>query len=260
MNSNFQFKISVIIDNNDFNKFKGVLYMKSLPEWYYEEKQIGVDYLDPKIADEYNLEHQRFRDFKSESEDIVKKLKITSDDIILDFGCGTGEIALNLAKYCKKVICVDISSAMLDILKYNAEKENIDNIETHCAGFLTYTHEGEEVNKIISKFALHHLPDFWKSVALLQIADLLKQGGKFYLSDVIFNFNPRNYKKSINNFIDNIRSIGGNSMGDEAEIHIKDEFSTYDWIMEGLFEKTGFSIDIKEIETENQIVYICSKL
>lgn len=234
--------------------------MREIPQWYYEEKQIGVDYLDPEIAGEYDAEHAKFRNFKTETEDIINKLEITKDDTVLDFGCGTGGIALNLAKYCKKVICVDISSSMLHVLKDNAEKKNINNIETHCAGFLTYKHEGENVDKIISKFALHHLPDFWKSVTLLKIADILKTSGKLYLSDVIFTFDPKDYKNSLPDFIDNIRSIGGASMGDEALIHIKDEFSTYDWIIEELFKKVGFSIDLKKIEAENQVTYICSKL
>ncbi|MBI5680312.1 MAG: methyltransferase domain-containing protein [Methanobacterium sp.] len=230
------------------------------PKWYYEEKQIGVDYLDSKIAEKYDDEHQKFRDFNAEAQDVVDKLEITEEDIVLDFGCGTGGIALNLAKYCKKVICVDISQQMLDILKTKAEEQNITNIETHCAGFLTYKHEGDKVDKVISKFALHHLPDFWKSVALLRIADILKTGGKFYLFDVIFTFNPEDYKNSFNEFIETLRNDGGDSMADETMIHIKDEFSTYDWIMEGLFEKTGFSIDLKEIEAENCISYICSKV
>ena len=95
--------------------------MKTNPPWYFTEKQIGVDYLDSEIAEDYDNQHQSFRDFEAEAEDMVEKLKITKEDVVLDFGCGTGAIALNLAKYCKKVICVDISSEMLDILKTKAK-------------------------------------------------------------------------------------------------------------------------------------------
>ncbi len=227
--------------------------MKTNPKWYFDEKQIGVDYLDPEIAGNYNDEHKKFRDFKAETDDIIDKLKISSDDVIIDFGCGTGEISLNLAKYCKKVICVDISNSMLDILNQNAEKMNIKNIETHHAGFLSYKHEGDKIDKIVSKVALHHLPDFWKSVALLKMADILKTGGKLYLFDVIFTFDPTEHEKSLENLIETMRNAAGDSMADEAVIHIKDEFSTYDWVMERLFEKTGFSIDSKTIEAENNV-------
>ncbi len=234
--------------------------MKTNPTWYFTEKQIGVDYLDSKIAGDYDKEHQSFRDFNAEAEDIVDKLKIESEDLVIDFGCGTGAIALNLAKYCKKVICVDISSEMLDILKTKAIKDDIKNIETHCGGFLTYLHEGEEVDKIVSKFALHHLPDFWKSIALLKMANTLKAGGKLYLSDVVFTFEPSDHESSIKGMIDDMRDMASDSMVDETIIHIKDEFSTYDWIIEGLLEKAGFSIDSKIMEDQNYLTYVCSKL
>lgn len=83
---------------------------------------------------------------------------------------------------------------MLDILESKAKKQNITNIETHCGGFLTYPHAGEEVDKIVSKFTLHHLPDFWKSIALLKMADILKTGRNLYLSDLVFTFEPSDHE------------------------------------------------------------------
>jgi hypothetical protein len=32
----------------------------------------------------------------------------------------------------------------------------------------------------------------------------------------------------------------------EAEAHIRDEYSTYDWVMEGLLNRAGFCIDKAE--------------
>lgn len=241
-----------IISNGDL--------MKKYPQWYFNEKQIGIDYLDSEVAGDYNNQHQTFRDFKREAEHIAHILNIGPQDTIIDFGCGTGGIALNLAKYCKKVICVDISNSMLEILKANAEKENINNIETCCAGFLSYKHNGDPVDKIITSFAMHHLPDFWKSIALLQMAETLKKEGKLYLVDVVFTFEVGDYKKNIENFVANMQKEAGDFMADEAIVHIRDEFSSYDWIIEGLFKNTGFSIDSKNIEADNLVSYICTKL
>ncbi|BDZ70467.1 class I SAM-dependent methyltransferase [Methanobacterium petrolearium] len=235
--------------------------MKTNPNWYYEEKTPGVDYLNPKIAQKYDAEHQKFRNFKEESEHIVQVMEITPEDTVMDFGCGTGGVALNLAKYCDKVICVDISREMLDVLENKAKKLNINNIETYSAGFLTYNHNWQDkVNKIVSMVALHHLPDFWKSVALLKMAEILKPGEKLYLFDIIFTFNIQDHQKSIEKMIKDMQDVAGDSMAHETEIHIKDEFSTYDWIMEGLLEKTGFLIDSKKIKSSNFVEYICSKL
>jgi putative AdoMet-dependent methyltransferase len=234
--------------------------MVNNPEWYYDEKQSGVDYLDPEIAREYDNEHQKFRNFKDETKAIVQMLGITPEDIVLDFGCGTGGIALNLAKYCRKVIGVDISREMLDILEEKAKEQNIGNIETHCAGFLTYNHDPSvKIDKIVSMVALHHLPDFWKSVALGKLTDILKTGGKLYLFDVVFTFKSQDHQKAIGQMIQEMRATAGDSMADEMEVHIRDEFSTYDWIMEGLLAKAGFSIDSVEVKADNLRGYVCSK-
>ncbi len=43
-------------------------------------------------------------------------------------------------------------------------------------------------------------------------------------------------------FIKNMKNIAGESISNEAKIHVKDEFSTYNWIIVRLFEKTrGFN-------------------
>lgn len=101
-----------------------------------------MDYLNPEVASNYDNQHEKFRNFEKEAMDVRVKLNITSEDTVLDFGCGTGGIALKLARYSKKVIGVDISQPMLDVLEKNAKNDGIENIETHCAGFLTYQHEG----------------------------------------------------------------------------------------------------------------------
>lgn len=110
-----------------------------------------MDYLDPEVADNYDDQHAKFRDFKKEAEEVMDKLNITAEDTVLDFGCGTGGIALKLAGHCRKVIGVDISQSMLGVLKKKCQKSGINNIETHCAGFLSYQHEGGPVDKMVSK-------------------------------------------------------------------------------------------------------------
>ncbi|MEA1893594.1 MAG: hypothetical protein U9N36_00045 [Euryarchaeota archaeon] len=41
-------------------------------------------------------------------------------------------------------------------------------------GFLAYEHEAEPADAMVSIVALHHLPDFWKLVALTRAAKMLK--------------------------------------------------------------------------------------
>ena len=50
-------------------------------------------------------------------------------DIVLDYGTGTGNIALNLYPHVKKIIAVDSARNMLAMLAGKLEKESISSIE-----------------------------------------------------------------------------------------------------------------------------------
>jgi hypothetical protein len=41
------------------------------------------------------------------------------------------------------------------------------------------------VDAVVTTLALHHLPDFWKGMALKRVHGMLKRGGRLYIHDVI---------------------------------------------------------------------------
>lgn len=66
---------------------------------------------------------------------LVNKNMISSDSVVLDVGCGTGQHALALAKMCKKVVGIDISPDMVEIAKGKAKLLGIENVEFLCMDF-----------------------------------------------------------------------------------------------------------------------------
>jgi len=48
-------------------------------------------------------------------------------------------------------------------------------------------------------------------------------------------------------------------LAEEAVVHVRDEFSTYDWIMEGIIRSSGFQIDTAEYRQGFQTTYICTR-
>ncbi|MDE8718140.1 class I SAM-dependent methyltransferase, partial [[Eubacterium] siraeum] len=60
---------------------------------------------------------------------VEKQIDLLSDKEILDFGGGTGLLALPLAKQAKSVILVDISEKMLEQARLKAEQQDIKNIQ-----------------------------------------------------------------------------------------------------------------------------------
>jgi putative AdoMet-dependent methyltransferase len=88
---------------------------------------------------------------------------------------------------------------------------------------------------------------------------MLREGGKFYLNDVIFSFPLERYTESINSYIATMKRGAGREIADEISLHIKDEYSTFDWILEEMLRRTGFSIDKVEYKDEFIASYICTK-
>lgn len=105
---------------------------------------------------------------------------------------------------------------------------------------------------------MHHLPDLWKFIALKRIYELLNEGGKFCLRDVVFP-TLDDYFSFFDGIIEKIKSTAGEKIVEEVRIHIKEEYSTLDWIMENLLEKAGFNIETANYFNEFLAVYICTK-
>lgn len=234
--------------------------MPNTPEWLFDESHTaGVDYADPAVAEDYDTQHEGFRNFEQEARRMGEALGLSGESLVLDMGCGTGGLSLHLAGMCKHVYAVDASAAMLDRLKRKIAKSGARNITPVNAGFLTYEHDGPDLDAVISTVALHHLPDFWKQIALCRINGMLKPGGKLFLLDVVFSFAPKEHAEAIDGWLDAMRAMAGDEIAEESLIHVGDEFSTWSWIMEGMLEEAGFVIDSTTEVTPNVSAYVCSK-
>lgn len=229
--------------------------------WMYNEfQQIGVDYSKEEVAGDYDNQHSDFRDFEKEAEEIVNGLNLENAEncTVIDLACGTGALTVQLSKYFKKIIAVDVSNEMLDQARKNAEKHGITNIEFVNSGFLNFK-PSKPADAIITKYAFHHLPDFWKQIALFNMNSILNPNGKLYLADVVYQFDAQNYRSSINNWINSFADNVSPEFLDEFETHIRDEYSTFDWILRGMLEKSYFKIQ-NIINNDDFIAeYFCEK-
>ena len=194
-------------------------------------KQTGVDYSSVKQVQQYDDLHQRFRDYEKDSDAIIKLLELDSNSTVIDMGAGTGAFALRAAKHCRKVYAVDVSSAMLERCRKKGEEMGLSNVLYCHGGFLTYDHEAEPADAMVSILALHYLPDFWKLVALTRAAGMLKAGGRLFLFDIVFPSEATDLEDQINTGIRLIAKQSGHELAAEAEIHIREEYSSYDWVM-----------------------------
>jgi SAM-dependent methyltransferase len=165
------------------------------------------------------------------------------DSTLVDLGAGTGAFAVTAARECRRVVAVDVSPAMVDAIRANAAASGLANVEAVHAGFLSYAHEGELADVVHTRHALHHLPDLWKAVALRRAARLLRPGGLLYLRDLVFSFDLDESESALEAWLDGAaHSPDAGWTRAELETHLRDEFSTFTWLLEPMLERAGLEI------------------
>jgi putative AdoMet-dependent methyltransferase len=224
---------------------------------YHEPDHPGADF--DALAEIYDRNMQKYRDVQGEIEEILDFLDLKPDQNILEIGTGTGEFALTAAGRCERVYAVDLSNGMLRYAEKKAASRAVRNVEFLPGGFLTYQHQGAPLDAVVTQIALHHLPDFWKEIALLRMAEMLKEGGKFCLRDVVYSFEIQEHEKFFAKFVSKASEKGGPEFARMMSDHVKNEYSTMDWIMRGMIERAGFDVSHEEHKNGFFALYLCTK-
>jgi len=215
------------------------------PAWFPDERaKAGPEHLEP----EYVAGYDRKSAFDPMPDlEILKGLGLGAGSTLIDVGAGTGTFSLAAAPLCERVIALDPSPAMLEVLAAKAKRQDVTNIEVVNQGILEYEHRGELAAFVYSKNALHHLPDFWKAIALERIAAMMKPGGVFRLRDLVYSFDPKDADAVFEAWLSAVPTdpaLGWTRP--ELETHIREEFSTYSWLLEPMLARAGFEIRAAE--------------
>jgi SAM-dependent methyltransferase len=179
---------------------------------------------------------------------------------VVEIGTGTGQFALQAAAAFDRVVAVDVSPVMLARLTAKLEAGAAPNVEVVEAGFLTYDHAGAPADAVYSRLALHHLPDFWKAVALTRIAGMLKPGGVFRVWDLVYGFAPEEAGDRVEAWIADNTADDVEHGWTRAELaeHVRDEHSTFTWLLEPMLERAGFEIVDADVSDDRMFAgYVC---
>ncbi len=120
----------------------------------------------------------------------LESLGLDKRSTVVDLGAGTGQFTVVAAQRCARVVAADISPVMLERLRAKVNSLGLSNVDVVHAGFLTYEHCGDLADFVYTRWALHHLPDFWKAIALTRMRAALRTGGVLRLSDIVYSFEP----------------------------------------------------------------------
>jgi SAM-dependent methyltransferase len=227
------------------------------PRWFPDELPLaGAEHLDPAYAAGFD---RKTGGGAEEEVEVLVEFGLGQDSTLVDLGAGTGTLALLAAAHCRRVVAVEPSDAMLQVLHKRLRAAPNDRLEVVQAGFLTYDHMGLPADVVYSRNALHHLPDFWKTVALGRIRAILRPGGLLVLRDVVYSFEPHEAEQTFERwFAEAPRDPADGWTQTDLEEHVRDEHSTFTWLLEPMLEHAGFEILERDYRPQRTYAgYVC---
>ena len=220
-------------------------------DWYYNQRRrIGID---RAVASLYGSDDDA--DLRARA--TLSMLGVKKGWRIADIGCGNGVLACEAARTGAVVDAIDISPAMLALAEISARDRKVA-IRTQSAGLLSFAYQPNSYDLIVSEFTLHHLPDFWKSVAMSRIFAALKPGANFFLRDIVFVRTPDGAERDVEEWAD--FSITNHDFNrDSVVTHMRDEYSTFGWVVERMLTDAGFELTSADYHAPLHGTYLLRK-
>jgi 2-polyprenyl-3-methyl-5-hydroxy-6-metoxy-1,4-benzoquinol methylase len=113
---------------------------------------------------------------------ITRQVILTTDMDVLDFGCGTGLLTLQLAPRVKSITGVDSSRGMLNVLAAKVAKQNLTNVRTLLLDLEAGDTLTDEYDLIVSNMTLHHIRDI--DFLLTRFSKAISPGGHLCIADL----------------------------------------------------------------------------
>jgi ubiquinone/menaquinone biosynthesis C-methylase UbiE len=153
--------------------------MEALLEQIREQQEESWNKFSPgcKKWDELTFEF-----LKPVSDEIIRLLDPSDDDIVLDVAAGTGEPGLTIATLLKKgqVVSTDLAEGMLVVAAENALRRGIKNFETQKCDVCELPFADNSFDKVSCRFGFMFFPDM--QLAAREIVRVLKPGGRIATS------------------------------------------------------------------------------
>lgn len=112
------------------------------------------DDVDDYTPDRYDEESATEEEYQLCLSYVVEHAPIERDDTVVDMGTGTGNLALQLAPKCKRVIGRDIDDAWLQYARQKAAERGVNNVSFEHGSFRE-PNVDETVDVVVTSYALH---------------------------------------------------------------------------------------------------------
>lgn len=167
--------------------------------------------------------HARGTDLQS----LVTAAHLNETQRVLDVGCGAGHATLAVAPQVHEVVAYDLTAAMLQQVRLLADERQVSNVRVQRGDVHRLPFPANAFDRVVSRYSAHH----WDAPqeAVVEIARVLREGGRFVLSDVVAPDEARS--DSVLQTLEMLRDPS----------HVRDH-SAQQW--QAMFEQAGFRVSI----------------
>lgn len=128
------------------------------------------------LAKSYDKRVSKYDDAYKKTIDISKRY-LNSEQVVLDYACGTGITTIDLSKNVQKIIAIDIAEKMVELAKKKTIERNIKNVEFKVADLFNSQLNDAEYNVVLAFNILPFIQDL--DGVLNRIMELLLPSGLF---------------------------------------------------------------------------------
>jgi len=126
---------------------------------------------------------------------LIEQLQLKGNETLLDFGCGTGTLAIMIKEQYPTVniLGIDVDDNVISIAEHKIKTKGLNiPIKRFDGQNLSFAGH-QQFDKIVSSFVFHHIPTALKRTLFAQLYRIIKPGGEFYVADFgkLKNFNTK---------------------------------------------------------------------
>ena len=116
---------------------------------------------------------------------LIDQMSLNGSETILDFGCGTGTLAIMLKEQYPRlnVIGVDVDDKIIAIAESKIRQKGLQISVRKYDGEDLSAFGIQQFDKIVSSLVFHHLPTRNKRMVLSQLYKLIKPEGELHIAD-----------------------------------------------------------------------------
>ncbi|SEM90464.1 MerR family transcriptional regulator [Lihuaxuella thermophila] len=205
--------------------------------WHFDRQANFYDQLVESGSDDFNVH----RDYESGLDLVLEWIQPKKEETGLEIGVGTGNLAARFISRGYHLKGIDQSREMLKVCK-----QKLPQLETRIGNFLAVPYPDHSFDFIVTSYALHHLTDEQKEMALGEMKRVLKPGGRICILDLMF-LNRAARDTYLHSWLKRGRKDVVDSIEDE---YYADQSRLLAW-----FEKENFRLKTRQLNELLHIVY-----